>query len=881
MKTTTTTLVSAFALVISAGRLAHAAPASPVYFEPNRGQSAAPLRFSSRGATQRLLVTDDAIWLRAAGQPLLRLELVGANKLLPIGQEPLAGVSHYPLGAEQSGAANIPHYAQLKLPEIYPGIDCVAYGAGSDLEYDFVVAPGADPNAIVMKFAGAQSVAVDVRGELRIRIDAGEVRQHPPHAYQDTEHGRQSVRARYRVTRGGQVTLVLGAYDKSLPLVIDPVITATWRRGVGGTDVITDIATDASGNVYATGYTDGSTFPTTSGAAQTTFRGDVDVFVSKMSPSGTVLYSTFFGGQKQDNAHAISLDSTGRAYVVGETTSTDLPIVRGFQTAVSGKKRAFVTVLASDGKSIAYSSYLGGSGASDKLSAWDIAVAPNGEFWLTGSTTVATFPFTINGFQRTLDPQNLEGNGDAFVLRGNPSLSGPGSVTYFSYYGAAGDDVGRKIGRSTAGNFVVAGDSDSQLLRVTKNLSTPAGRDVFLLLTSGATTFEGGVRLGGADDERAGGLGFDPSGNIYVAGETNSSNLPVSSDATQKTFADSSILYTDGFLAKVNAGGTSLLYLTYLGGSGVDRVNDVAVSGSGQASVVGTTFARNFPTTPSAIQTSTNGPRDGFLTRFSANGARAYSTYLGGGATDDALAVALSGATTWVASTSESSSFPGAPAALGDFDGILSKLSASALFVVGSTALTASDAAVRDRLQATLGFNVTVKAATDTSSADANGKDLVVVSSTVTAADVGTKFKTSAVGILNLEDGLQDDLGLTSTNSADFGRTAGQTQITMLTSTDPLSAGLSGNQTVTNAARSFNWGKPNANATRVASFLGDATRSTIYRYEVGSTLVAPTGTTLRAAERRVSFFMFEDVASALTGSGWSLFDAAARWAGGR
>lgn len=864
---------------------ATAAAGGSLHFEPNQGQSPAAVRYTSRGGNQSLVVTERSLWLRTQAQPLVGLEFEGGATLDPVGLDKLEGVSHYRVGSDPGlWQSNVPHFARLAVPAVYPGVDVIAYAHGGDLEYDLIVAPGADPARIRLRFTNATRVALDAAGDLVIDTPSGQVTQERPFAYQTITGGADSsakrrVKAHYRLLSDGSVAIALGRYDRRRTLVIDPVLSTTRRHGGSGNEQLTDIAADGAGNVYAVGYSEGSGFPTLN-AAQSTMRGEVDAFVSKFNSSGTLVYSTFFGGNSDDVARAIALDGGGRAYVVGVTKSTNLSIVRGFQTASPpGANRSFLLVLSSGGNVVDYSSYLGGSSSDADVQAWDVATAADGMMWVTGHTTATTFPFAATGFQTTHGGGKL----DAFVLRVNPAASGAGSVAGFTYYGGDSDDVGRKLLRRTS-DFLVAGESMSTNLRVLRTFGTNLqNNDAFVLATPAALTYGGAFRLGGIGDDTASGLQVDGSGNIYLAGNT-TGDLPVTGLVSQRTHADlvENTGRADAYVAKFDWNANNLVYLTYLGGVGEEIVNDLAVTRSGIAYVSGTSFARNFPVTPSAIQTSAPDPRNGFLTKLNATGARVYSTYLGGSLADDAVAVTASNATVWVGATSESDTFPGATNTLGNWDGLLTKLTASALFVVGSTTLTAADTAIRNRLQG-LGFNVTIKTGAAATSADANAKDLVLISATVASADVNTKFKRSAVGVINLEDALQDDLALTSTNSSDFGRTTvGQTQVTMLTSTDPLSAGLSGNQTVVSSGRNFVWGRPNGNAIKVATLLGDATRFSIYRYEAGATLFGTNtdGTPFLAPDRRVSFFAWEDAATALNTNGWNLFDAAVRWAAG-
>ena len=405
-------------------------PSGSAYFEPNVGQAPPSVHFLSRSATQNLLVTDDGLWFRQPDGAGVGLQLVGARKLAPRGVERLAGTSNYQVGTDASQwRSAVPHFGRLVSPAVYPSIDLVAYAHERDLEYDFVVAPGGDPRQIRLRFPGASRVALDANGDLLIETPSGTVRNGRPVAYQlspDARGTKQLVDARYDLRSNAEVGIVLDGYDRRRTLVIDPVLSTTKRFGGSGNEQAADLAVDGAGNVYVTGFTEGRGFPTLNGA-QTTVRGDVDAFVSKFNSSGTLLYSTYYGGNGEDVGRAIAVDSGGRAFVVGATKSTNLTTVGAFQSTKPSGNGSFLLVLSAGGSSVAYASYLGGASADAEVRVSDVGVGSDGTMWITGQTTNTTFPFTLRGFQTT----HAGGTSpyDAFVMRVNPSLSGVGSVS--------------------------------------------------------------------------------------------------------------------------------------------------------------------------------------------------------------------------------------------------------------------------------------------------------------------------------------------------------------------------------------------------------------------------------------------------------------------
>jgi hypothetical protein len=654
------------------------APQSSPFFEPNVGQAAASVRFLSRGATQNLLVTDGGLWFRSSGDERVGLAFGGAAKLAPVGADRLPGVSNYHLGTGGGASqAPVPHFGRLVSPSLYPSVDLVAYAHERDVEYDLVVAPGGDPGQIRLRFPGAARVTLDRAGDLLIGTPSGTVRNGRPMAYQTSPRGmREPVTARYQLRGNGEIGIALGRYDRRRPLVIDPVLSSTKRIAGSGNEQVTDIAVDGSGNVYVTGFTEGRGFPTLNGY-QTTIRGDVDAFVAKYNSSGTLIYSTFYGGNGEDVARAIAVDGTGRAYVVGATKSTNLAVVN----AVQGNKPlgdcSFLLVLSAGGNSLVYASYLGGTTNSSiidqdnrtvtvppEVHASDVGVGMDGALWVTGETTSTTFPFAIRGFQTSFGG----GNYDAFVMRVNPSN---GSVTNFSYYGGPGIDRGRRLVRSSD-QFLLGGDTYSSLnLGV---LGSGGGSDVFVIgIYDSGFAYAGGKRFGGSGDESLRGLGVDGSRNVYISGETLSTNLPVTAGVgqSQHGMVGASAGYSDAFVAKLNGNLTTLMYATYLGGKGMEINGDIAVTSSGTAYVTGTSYSNNFPRVPSASVPSQGNV---FVTQLNSAGGFSYSGLLGGSATDAGTAIAVSGSNLWIGGTSLSSSFPGAPAAVGSWDGLLTKM---------------------------------------------------------------------------------------------------------------------------------------------------------------------------------------------------------------
>ncbi|HYW72618.1 MAG TPA: SBBP repeat-containing protein, partial [Pyrinomonadaceae bacterium] len=419
---------------------------TPFFFEENQGQLDPSVRFVARGADCSLFLTpSEAVYVLpedenrsathskppesaagSAAEPItkhaLRMEFTGANVSTVAGVDPMPGVVNYLKGNDPSQwKTNIRTFEKVQYQGLYPGIDLIYYGQGRQLEYDFVVAPGADAGQIALSFAGADSVAIDAAGDLLIKAGRQVLKHQKPHAYQEVNGGRREVSSNYQLTKSGQVAFSLGAYDQALPLIIDPLVLAySTLLGGEGDDTGFAVATDNFGAVYVTGAISSESFPTTSGAFQTTRPGGVDVFVTKLFPgTNTLVYSTYLGGGGDELASSIAVDSDGNAYITGYTDSagaTPFPTTAGaFQTTNGGGFDCFVTKLNSTGSALIYSTYLGGG---DSASARGIAIDSTGNAYIAGRTFSSVgppFPTTPGAFQSFPG-----GGGDAFVAKLNP-----------------------------------------------------------------------------------------------------------------------------------------------------------------------------------------------------------------------------------------------------------------------------------------------------------------------------------------------------------------------------------------------------------------------------------------------------------------------------
>jgi len=589
---------------------------------------------------------------------LLQMRLEGANPdAAGRAEDPLPGRVNYFLGNDpKKWRTDVPTSERVRFEGAYRGVDMVYYGNQRQLQYDFIVAPGADPNQIALTFEGAKGIRRAASGDLLVAVDRGEVAFEKPFAYQEVDGEQTPVDAEFRV-RGGRVTFALGRYDRRRELTIDPVLAySTYLGGSGGEDG-RGIAVDAAGNAYVTGYTSSTDFPTVN-AFQATYGGGLYAFVTKLNAAGSgFTYSTYLGGGEYEEGRAIAVDAAGNAYVTGYTQSTDFPTVTAFQATNGGGWDAFVTKLNASGSGLVYSTYLGGSG-------WDfgngLAADSAGNAYVTGYTISTNFP-TANAFQATYGGSN----GDAFVTKLHASGSG---LVYSTYLGGSRSDVAMGLAVDAAGNAYVTGKTEStNFPTATAFQATNGGySDVFVTkLNAAGSGLVYSTYLGGGSDDRGFGIAVDAPGNAYVTGYTQSTNFPTA-NAFQATHAGGTY---DAFVTKLNASGSALVYSTYLGGNEWDEGHGIAVNAAGNTYVTGETESTNFPTAH-AFQGTYGGSGslmndgDAFLTKLNASGSGlAYSTYLGGGAEDYGRGIAADAAgNAYVTGNTKSTNFPTANA---------------------------------------------------------------------------------------------------------------------------------------------------------------------------------------------------------------------------
>jgi len=672
----------------------------PLSFEANEGQADGQVRFLSRGRGYTLFLagTEAVLALRqpqrtrresfmpssapsASSAVQLRLRLLGANPSPEVvGLDELPGKSNYFIGNDPTKwRTDVPTFAKVEYREVYPGINLVYYGSNQNqLEYDFVVAPGALSSQIRFAVEGADKLEVDRQGDLVLHAGGGQVRFHKPLVYQEIDGVRREIPAMYRWRPAGrprmlhryadaswrepaggtpavqEIAFQVDAYDTNRPLMIDPVLVYSSYLGSGDDAAGEGITLDSSGNVYITGWTDGG-IPTLN-PMQGSNRGGRDAFVVKLNAAGSALvYSTYLGGSGGDAGHAIAVDSAGNAYIAGSTSSANFPTASPLQATLTSSA-AFVTKLNATGSALYYSTYLGGTtGRWLSAAASGIAVDSSGNAYVVGAADFSDFPTTPGAFQPKLSSWD---DPDAFVAKLNAAGS---ALVYCTYLGGSDEDGASGVAIDSAGNAYVTGHTRSKDFPTAGALQAAIGggtcggytcADAFVTkLSADGARLVYSSYLGGADEDQANGIAVDTAGNAYVVGTTHSANFPTvgALQATPGGGTCGSSPCHDAFVAKLNAAGSALLYSTYIGGKGDEEGLGVAADSPGNAYVTGWTDSPDFPVARplQAVFRGTGNPYwtsggDAFVAKVSASGsALTYSTYLGGYSGDAGHAIAV------------------------------------------------------------------------------------------------------------------------------------------------------------------------------------------------------------------------------------------------
>ncbi len=612
----------------------------PIAFIENRGQADHRIRYLVQGSRTSLGFTNSGLSIVQQGAAV-RLSFPGASRTEPVGRERLDEHVSYFTGPKSHWITGIPTFGEVAYRNLWPGVSLSFAGNASQLEYTLRLAPRSDPSDVQLAYRGATSLNLTADGAMRVAKAGAGFSDAAPHAFQIVDGRRIDVAASYDLRTGGTFGFHLGAYDPSLPLIIDPAILV-YAGYIGGSagEGGSGIAVDSSGNAYVTGGTgsDQATFPV-SGGPDVTFNGSNDAFVAKIKADGSgLVYAGYIGGSGSDGGYGIAVDSSGDAYVVGSTSSdqTSFPVLGGPDLSFNGTTDTFVAKLNASGSALLYSGYIGGAGYD---AGQGVALDSVGNAYIAGKTLSDQASFPVTGGPDL----TFNGSSDAFVAKVKANGSG---LDYAGYVGGNDFDDGLGIAVDASGHAYVAGrtSSDQASFPVTlgPDLTFNGNEDAFVAkVKSDGSALDYAGYIGGFDFDEGYGIAVDASGNAYVTGNAHSN---------QRTFPAAvgpDLTFNggyDAFVAKVKADGSGLVYCGYIGGSEVEFGLGIAVDASGNAYVTGFTYSdqTTFPVTGGPDLTFNGGGYDAFVGEVKADGSGlTYAGYIGGGAADSGTAIAV------------------------------------------------------------------------------------------------------------------------------------------------------------------------------------------------------------------------------------------------
>ncbi|MEZ2232093.1 SBBP repeat-containing protein [Microcoleus sp.] len=664
----------------------------PLSFIANAGQTDPNVKFQVKGAGHSIYFTPNEVTFTAfqkstepgnaaTNSATVRSSLANSNPNPTIsGLEKLPGFANFILGEDSSQwRTDVPTFNGVVYQNVYQGIDRVFKGTEGQLKSEFLVAPFADPSQIRMNYSGVNNIRLRDDGALILETPLGELIDNAPIVYQDINGQRVNVPAAYNLLGNNQVNFSLGYFDRTQPLVIDPVLAYSTYLGGSAYDAANRMTVDSTGAAYIIGTTVNN-FTTTPGAFQTTPGGQADFLVTKINPQGTALvYSTYIGGAGNEYGFGIAVDSQGNTYLTGQV-DPGYPTTPGSFQPTAPNYTAAVTKLNAAGNALVYSTFLGRS-TSGALGN-GIAVDSNGNAYVAGLTGGNnSSPLLVNdGFPTVNASQPVYGGGiDAFIAKVNPIGS---DLVYSTYFGGSGREDAQAIAIDNNGNAYITGitystDLPGKDLGFQNALLGSYDGFVAKFDANGARAYS--TYLGGSGNEIGHDIAVDSSGNAYVLGRTTSTEFPTK-NAVQATYGGGA---NDAFVIKLGPLGNNAIYSTYLGGSGDDQGSRIAIDSANNVYVTGDTTSTNFPT-KNAIQSVSGGGKDAFVTKINASGsALVDSTYLGGSGDDFSrgIAVDASGAV-YVAGSTASTNFPTANplqaanggGEFGEFDAFITKI---------------------------------------------------------------------------------------------------------------------------------------------------------------------------------------------------------------
>ncbi|HOV32047.1 MAG TPA: SBBP repeat-containing protein [Candidatus Hydrogenedens sp.] len=605
---------------------------SPLFFEANEGKFNSEVIYFSYGNSISVACYENSLvfFVKDISQ-YVKVYFPGGHAKSIAGSIPLRSYSAYFIG-KVGCSKTVPHFKAITYQDLFPGIDLYLYEKQGNFEFDFIVQPGSNSEAISIKFESLDyDKWIPIKpiiddDKIKISVQNSTLSFYSPYAYQWINGLQKSIPINLYLNDGVKFYIPENLYNPDYPLLIDPTLLAGTYLGGNDIDRIMDVKVDNAGNIYLLGETKSLNFPTSSGSFHTTFSGgDItgDVFIVKLNPlANTLIFSTFLGGSGDDSPTSIEIDSQRNIYIAGITSSSDFPITpNAFQSGKIGNKDGFITKVNSDCSNILYSSYIGGS-AEDSV--MDLELLSEQSVILTGWTQSNDFP--IGGI--TSLNNTFSGGIDGFLTKFDSSFH----LIWSGYIGTTGVDVCKAI-KSFDNYIVLGGYTTSTSFPVTQGTiqTTYAGGnyDSFLMeiFDSNGSVLSSSY-LGGSLIDLCNAICVDSSGNVYAAGETSSNNFPVTISSFQVAYGGGE---RDAFITKLNPLLNQIIFSSYLGGSKTESALSIGLDSSSRVYVVGFTYSGDFPVIPGTLQPTYGGNQDAFFSCLNLNGSLLkYSTFYGG-----------------------------------------------------------------------------------------------------------------------------------------------------------------------------------------------------------------------------------------------------------
>ena len=590
------------------------------------------------------------------------LSFPGSQRVSPIGHGFKKSITNYFYGSNQ--LTDVPSWEEVWYPDLYLGVTLRYYMSPRGLKYEFILDPGADPNQITVQVSDSMVLTIE-----KSTVVIQPRNQPNMESFQDSylyvfQEDGSEVPAQFipKEDQHQSYGFFLDQFDPTQKLTIDPLLLAfsTYLGGSGNSyEIGKDIVVDTDENSYITGYTQSSDFPVKN-AYQSSKQGGYDVFVTKLNASGEIVFSTYFGGSQSDYGSSIALDINRNIYITGRTSSTDFPLYNAYQSTSSENSDVFVTIFNPTGSSLLFSTYLGGN---ETEYGYDIAVDNSGAIYVAGHTQSTDFPLK-NAYQSS----HHGGTYDVFIAKFDSLGTG---LIYSTYLGGSGSsEYGLDIVADALGNSYITGwteSSDFPIKDAYQSVFQGGGNDAFVakLNTTGDLVFS--TYLGGSGGEEAAAIALDSIAEYcYVVGMTSSSDFPIK-DAYQSIHQGGDY---DVFMTRLNTSNSDLIFSTYIGGTGADFGNGIALDSRGAIYVTGETRSDDFPV-KNPYQSTYGGTHDAFVTKLFPTGAELkFSSYLGGDYVDNGIAVAVdSNGTSYVTGRTYSDDFPTVNAYDGTYGG--------------------------------------------------------------------------------------------------------------------------------------------------------------------------------------------------------------------